>query len=242
MGSPAELAARLRLPIGHHSLLRQALIHSSYPSEHAGERLESNERLEFMGDAVVALIVSEVLYGRHETDDEGELSTRRATIVSTRGLARIAARLGLGEELLLGEGAERSGVRARASVLAGSLEAILGAIYLDQGLDAARQWFLDVGKPELEGDLPAIELKAPKSRLQEHTFAANGMRPTYRVVSAAGPDHAKVYEVEVMVGGQVVGSGRGRNRRSAETRAAAAALETLGATLEAPVAHRVEGT
>ncbi len=138
--SAAELAERLGLDFDDPALLTEALVHSSYVNEHPEGPLHANERLEFLGDAVLSLVMSETLFKRHPDEQEGVLTTRRAAIVSTRGLARISRRLAIGEALILGQGAENSGERERASVLAGLFEAIVAAIYLDRGLAAARRF------------------------------------------------------------------------------------------------------
>jgi len=226
--SAGDLADRLGLEFVDPALLTEALVHSSYVNEHPEGSPESNERLEFLGDAVLSLVMSEVLFKRYRDEPEGVLTTRRAAIVSTRGLARISRRLGIGDALVLGQGADNSGERGRSSVLAGLFESIVAAIYLDQGLDAARRFILDAAAPELDAALPIDALKAPKSRLQEHAFASTGRAPAYRIVSSDGPDHDRHFIVEVAVDGVVLGRGEGRNRREAETQAAEAALERLG--------------
>ncbi len=227
--SRAALVDRLGLRFDDPSLLTEALVHSSYVNEHPEGTSESNERLEFLGDAVLSVVMSEALFKRHRDEPEGVLTTRRAAIVSTRGLARISRRLGIGDALVLGQGAENSGERGRPSVLAGLFESIVAAIYLDQGLEAARRFILDAAAPELDAALPIDALKAPKSRLQERAFAASGRAPAYRIVSSDGPDHDRHFVVEVAIDGEVRGSGEGRSRREAETRAAEVALEQLDA-------------
>src|SRR3954453_5161742 len=222
----AELADRLGLHFADVGLLAQALVHSSYTNEQAGPA-RSNDRLEFLGDAVVALVISQDLFARHPDADEGELTTRRAAIVSARGLATAANRLGLGDYVVLGHGASVAGERARNSILAGAFEAVTGAIYTEQGLEATRRWLLDVFTPELEADLPLQDLKAPKSKLQELAYAQTGRPPHYKMVSSEGPQHDRVYEVEVSIGARALGRGSGRNRRGAETAAAEEALELL---------------
>jgi ribonuclease-3 len=227
--SAAELADRLGLDFDDPALLTEALVHSSYVNEHPEAGLRANERLEFLGDAVLSLVMSETLFKRHRDEQEGVLTTRRAAIVSTRGLARVARRLRIGEALVLGQGAEHSGERERPSVLAGLFEAIVAAVYLDGGLMAARDFILGAVAPELDAALSADDLKAPKSRLQEHAFSASGRAPAYRIVSSDGPDHDRHFVVEVAIDGEVVGSGEGRSRREAETHAAEAALARLEA-------------
>jgi len=202
----------------------QALVHSSYVNEHPDVAAAPNERLEFLGDAVLSLVISEALWQRHPDEPEGPLTTRRAAVVSARGLADVAVRLDLGRYLILGQGAERSGERRRGSVLASALEAVIAAVYLDQGLVVTRELLLRLAAPELEATAPPATLKSPKSQLQELTYASAGRPPLYRVLSVEGPDHARQYLVEVTVAGEALGRGGGRNRRDAETEAATAAL------------------
>ena len=241
MAPARELAERLGLHFDDLALLSQALIHSSYVHEQPSAGL-SNERLEFLGDSVISLIVSEALWERYPTEDEGSLTTRRAAIVSARGLARIAQRLALDEYLVLGLGATAAGERSRKSVLAATFEAVTGAIYMEHGLERTRQWFLEVAAPELEDKPEVEELKPPKSALQELSYSRTGRAPQYRLVSDEGPPHAKHYVVEAVVGGQVLGHGEGRNRRDAETEAAREALAKIaeGAKLgeRVPAARR----
>jgi len=220
-------AERLGLPVRDFDLLEQALVHSSYLHEHPEAARGHNERLEFLGDAVVNLAVSAALYARHPDDDEGVLSARRATIVSTAGLARLAGRLDLGGHLLLGEGEAQRGGRLRPSLLAASFEALVGAVYLDLGWVATRDWLVALAAPELALDAPAVSLKSPKSRLQEYTQRATGGRPAYRLLDASGPDHEKLFRIEVSVDDEVLGRGEGPSRRAAETAAAAEALEAI---------------
>jgi ribonuclease-3 len=225
---PADaLTERLGLPIRDRELLEQALVHSSWLHEHPDAARGHNERLEFLGDAVVSLAVSEALYVRHPADDEGVLSARRAAIVSTPGLARLATRLELGSFLLLGEGESQRGGRVRPSLLASAFEALVGAIYLDLGWDVVRDWIRERADEELSADVALTSLKSPKSRLQEHTQRTTGERPLYRVVEAVGPDHEKRFRVEVEVEGRVLGVGDGPSRRIAETSAAAQALDVI---------------
>jgi ribonuclease-3 len=226
------LAARIGLPVRDLDLLEQALVHSSWHHEHRGGAPGHNERLEFLGDAVVNLAISEALYTRHPDDDEGYLSARRAAIVSTHGLARLAARLDLGQSLLLGEGeAQRSG-RRRPSLLASAFEAVAGALYLDLGFEPVHDWLIRLADPELAAEAPIGTLKSPKSRLQEFTQRRTGGRPTYRLLDATGPDHERLFRVEVWIDEQLLGVGEGPSRRVAETEAAAKALDALRAATD----------
>ena len=232
-GQAARLAERLALPVQDLDLLGQALVHSSYPNEHPDASALSNERLEFLGDAVISLVVSDALFARHPDEDEGRLTQRRAAIVSTRGLAALARRIDLGSALLLGAGADRANERERPSVLAAAFESVIGALFLGSGLEATRDWLLEVAGPELEARRSASSFVSPKSRLQELAYAKTGLAPAYRVVRAEGPDHEKHYVVEVLLGDEVVGMGEGRNRREAETAAAAAGLVVLRHNIQA---------
>lgn len=227
MAPARELAERLGLQFDDLALLSQALIHSSYVHEQPSAGL-SNERLEFLGDSVISLIVSDALWKRYPEEDEGSLTTRRAAIVSARGLARIAQRLELDTYLVLGLGATAAQERSRKSVLAATFEAVTGAIYLEHGLDRTRTWLLEVAAPELENKPALEELKPPKSALQELSYSRTGRAPQYHLISEEGPPHARHYIVEALVGGTVLGRGEGRNRRDAETEAAREALGQMG--------------
>ena len=223
------LAERLGLQIRDRRLLAQALTHTSWLHEHPGEAAGHNERLEFLGDAVVNLAVSEALYARHPDDDEGVLSARRAAIVSATGLATLADRIDLGRFLSLGEGEAGRVGPGMPSILASAFEALAGALLLDVGWEATRDWLIRTAAQEIDAAVPPAFLKSPKSRLQEETQRSTGSRPAYRVLEAIGPDHEKVFRVEVSVAGEVLGMGVGRSRRVAETAAAAEAVEILAA-------------
>ena len=194
--------------IGYHfanpSLLEIALTHSSLRTPDR----ECNERLEFLGDAVINLAISEALFAHHPDGDEGLLSSRRAAIVSTTGLARLASRIKLGDALRLGEGEAQRGGRLRPSLLASTLEAVAGAILLDRGWDEARAWVVGVAEREIRAGLPPSALKSPKSRLQEHTQRISGGRPEYRLLEAEAQDDAAVAEVEFALGTNVPVAGR----------------------------------
>jgi ribonuclease-3 len=223
------IAERLGLRVRDLDLLEQALVHSSWLHEHPDAARGHNERLEFLGDAVVNLSISELLYARHPDDDEGALSARRAAIVSTPGLARLAGRIELGRYLLLGEGESQRSGRRRPSLLASSFEALTGALYLDLGYEPVRSWLQRLAEPELALEAPVLSLKSPKSRLQEYTQRRSGERPDYRLVEASGPDHEKSFRIEVWVDGILLGIGEGPSRRTAETSAAAQAIEHIRA-------------
>jgi ribonuclease-3 len=228
---PAEqadrLATRLRLPPGDRAFLAEALVHSSYFHEHPDEASGHNERLELLGDAVVNLAVTEALFSRHPADDEGVLSARRAAVVSSAGLARLAGRIDLGDYLLLGEGEAQISGRRRPALLAAAFEAVVGAIFLGHGWAVTRDWLVDLAGPEISADLTEASLKSPKSRLQEIAQRTYGVRPEYRLLDASGPDHHRTFRISVVLGGRTLGVGEGESRRVAETAAAAEAVERL---------------
>jgi ribonuclease III len=226
VASARDLADRLGLSFSDLTLLESALVHSSYLHEQPSVGT-SNERLEFLGDSVISLIVSEALWHRYPDDDEGSLTTRRAAVVSARGLSRIAQRLDLGSYLNLGLGAAAAGERARKSVLAATFEAVAGAIYLEFGLEDTRRWLLEVAAPEIDEPHALAALKPAKSVLQELSYSRTGRAPHYRLVSDDGPAHDRQYVVEALVDGQVLGHGSGRSRREAETEAAREAIAAL---------------
>ena len=227
MRPAAALADRLGLPIADSDLVEQALVHTSWLHEHPDAGTGHNERLEFLGDAVVNLAISEALFAAHPDDDEGMLSARRAAIVSTVGLARLSGRIELGGSLSLGEGEAQRGGRRRPSILASAFEAVAGALYLELGFDRTRDWLVRLAAAEIASEAPVSSLKSPKSRLQEFTQRRTGSRPEYRVVDATGPDHEKLFQVEVIVDGRPLGIGVGSSRRIAETAAAQRAMEAL---------------
>ena len=242
MRSAAALAERLGLPVRDLDLLGQALVHSSWLHEHRDAARGHNERLEFLGDVVINLAISDALYAAYPTDDEGLLSTRRASIVSTTGLARLANRIDLGAELMLGEGESQRGGRLRPSLLASAFEAVAGAVYLDLGWEAAQTWLTTLAAPEVANDSPSLLLKSPKSRLQEYTQRRTGGRPDYRIVDATGPDHEKLFRIEVWVDERRLGVGEGPSRRTAETAAALQALEAIRSERVATASAVAEAT
>lgn len=209
------------------SLLRRALTHRSFANEHPEEVLEDNERLEFLGDAVLDFIVAAFLYHRFPEMREGRLTSLRAALVRTETLARLAAEVGIDRELRLGRGEEESGGRTRPPNLCAAFEAVVGALYLDQGLAAVQAWLEPMLGTVVERVLRAELDKDARSLLQEWSQARLGLTPVYRTVAAEGPDHAKAFTVQVSIGGQVVGEGSGRSKQAAARAAAEAALLRL---------------
>jgi ribonuclease-3 len=209
------------------ALLQQALVHSSYLNENPELVPESNERLEFLGDAVLGLVVADQLYADYPGEDEGKLTELRTHLVRRDTLADAAKRLGLGDDLLLGRGEESGGGRDRPTNLAHIYEAVVGAIFLDRGLKASREFILRSLGPEFQmTDERAFPLD-PKSRLQEVSQARYQKMPGYKLVEAEGPDHARRFTIEVMINGKSMGRGSGSSKQQAEKEAASKALRKL---------------
>lgn len=238
MADRGEILAELETRFGHQfrsrELLDDALTHRSWANEAGG--VPHYERLEFLGDAVLGLVTADWLFELHAGRAEGELSLRKSMLVSEDALASYAGKIALGEGLRLGAGEERSGGRLKASLLADVLEALFGAVYLDAGFEAARR----VVRQYLESasELP-LEQRAvdPKTTLQEQVQARGWPLPVYSVVEESGPDHDKIFTVEVHLRGGLAGRGIGRTKKGAEQAAAGGALALLeGAAAEAPMA------
>jgi ribonuclease-3 len=207
-------------------LLERALTHRSYAYEHGG--LPTNERLEFLGDAVLGLVVTDALFANHPDLAEGSLAKLRASVVSTRALAGVARTLGLGEWMRLGKGEDVTGGRNKPSILADTMEALIGAVYLERGLEGATKMVRRLFDPLMEAaamDGAALDWK---TALQELTAAGGLGSPAY-VLTETGPDHAKEFTAEVVVAGQVLGAGQGGSKKHAEQRAARQAARALGA-------------
>jgi len=221
------LQEKLAFFFNDQSLLEQALIHSSYINESPDSALISNERLEFLGDAVLGLVIAQKLYQDFAHYEEGRMTKLRAALVRRDTLANIAEALKLGDYLYLGKGEEASGGRDKPANLAGALEAVIGAAFLDQGLVATRDFILKLWDKELKKALIHGEKFDSKSRLQELMQARWQQIPTYHVVEEAGPEHDKVFTIEVRAGDSVLGKGSGKGRKRAETEAARVALEDL---------------
>jgi len=222
---PEELALRLGIE-GDLSHLEEALTHPSYSNEHRRGACADNQRLEFLGDAVLGMCVSEILMDRYPAADEGELSLLRSSLVNTDALATWARELGLGAALRLGRGAGAAGERDQKNVLADAVEAIVAAVYLDRGIAAARELSRTIVSGPLDRlGTAAIPGRDPKSELQERVQAAGRASPRYRVVGTEGPDHRREFLVEVEVDGEVLGTGRGPSKKLAEQAAAHAALQ-----------------
>jgi ribonuclease-3 len=225
MADLTELEETLNITFKDKTLLQRALTHSSYLNENPVFLLEDNERLEFLGDALLDFITGEHLYHRFPEMREGQLTSLRAALVRTETLARFASQLELGRYLLLGRGEDESGGRERQATLCAVFEALMGAMYLDQGLKTTVDFITTLITPEIKRVLQARLDKDAKSLLQELSQALFQLTPVYRTVAEAGPDHAKEVTVEVLIGHKVCGRGVGRSKQAAEQEAARAALE-----------------
>lgn len=209
------------------SLLEEVLVHTSYVNENPGLAPASNERLEFLGDAVLGFVIAERLYQGLPYSTEGEMTRLRAALVRRDTLARIAKSVSLGDYLYLGKGEETSGGRNKPVNLAGVLESVIAAICLDQGLATARDFILRLFRKELQKATSQGVKPDYKSQLQELIQARQQSTPVYQVITAVGPDHDRRFTVEVKAGGVVLGRGSGKSKKSAETEAARSALEQL---------------
>jgi ribonuclease-3 len=222
-----ELERKLGHVFRDRSLIETALTHRSHAYRTGQERLQSNERLEFLGDSVLGLIVNEYLFRRYPDQSEGELTKVKSLVVSRAVLSRAAESIELGQHLILAPGEVDAGGRTRSSILSDAFEAVLGALYLDGGLvpvqDFVHQELLD----DLEETLADHQLANYKSLLQEKVQASLKTPPRYKVTSTSGPDHAKRFVVEVVVRGRVLGRGEGNSKKLAEQRAAREALLTV---------------
>ena len=207
------------------TLLQNALAHSSYANERWHDSLKSNERLEFLGDSILGMMVADHLYKSFPDRPEGELTKMRADMVCEQSLARIADKLGLGGHLLLGHGEEQGGGRQRASILADAVESVIAAMYLDGGMDAAKgfvETFVLCNVP-----VSRLQNMDYKTQLQELVQQKKNQVISYRLTGESGPDHDKHFTVEVSVNGEVVGQGSGTSKKRAEQAAAHNALEKL---------------
>lgn len=209
------------------SLLEQAFVHPSYLNENRSFTQPSNERLEFLGDAILNFLVAERLYKEFAQLPEGKLTEIRASLICRDALARLASLLGLGDWLLLGRGEDATGGRAKASNLANAMEALVGALYLDQGLARTRRFVLRQLKPELKKIKAGKTSPNYKALVQELAQGQKKGTPVYRLVEATGPDHDKQFTAEILVDGELLGKGRGKTKKVAESQAAKEAWEKL---------------
>jgi ribonuclease III len=207
------------------ALLELALVHSSFINENPAQAPASNERLEFMGDAVLGLVIAESLYQEYPESQEGDLTRLRSALVRRETLAEIARSINLGDYLMLGHGEEAGGGRDKPVNLAGAFEALVAAIYLDRGLPAARSFILGLFGGEMYKQANQGAVTDYKSKLQEIMQAEKQITPEYQLISATGPDHDRQFTVEVKIGESVLGQGKGKSKKIAEMEAARIALQ-----------------
>ena len=224
--SPEEFAKRIQLPIRDYSLLSRALTHRSYLNENL-DALEDNERLEFLGDAVLDFVVGAWLYNRYPEMSEGHMTRMRAALVRTEQLANFAKNIQIERALRLGHGEEEGGGRRRAAMLCAAFEAIIGALFLDAEIEAVEDFMRPFLQRAADNILAINADRDPKSRLQEWAQSQGLLAPTYEIVSQSGPDHDKTFLVEVIVGGEAYGSGTGPSKQVASRNAARDAIERL---------------
>lgn len=214
--------ANIKSIFNNPNLFEQALTHKSWVNEHPGVRA-SNERMEFLGDAILEFVVSKEIYQTFPDKEEGYLTALRANLVNTVNLAEVAKTLSLGEQLYLSRGEDDGGGRTNPSLLADTVEAIIGALYMDQGLDAVYEFIKSNLLIQIE-EKTKTNLKDPKSRIQEYLQAKAMSAPKYKVFSESGPDHDKKFVIQVVVNNEAIGEGSGKSKSEAEQKAAENAL------------------
>lgn len=220
----AQLLSILQWPVQNLELYQEALTHSSYAYEREG--IDSNERLEFLGDAVLELVVSEYFFKLFPHEQEGKLTLMRHNIVNEKSLAQIAQNISLGEFLRLGKGEIQSGGAEKTSLLADALEALIGALFLDLGYEKSAPLIIDLFKPLLEAIKSGeISLLDYKSMLQEACQSRGGMNPVYQITEETGPPHDRTFEAVVKLDNKIIGTGQGKSKKEAEQAAAKAAWE-----------------
>ncbi len=221
-----SLQKKIKVKFGNKSLLNRALIHRSYVNE-SNHQSKDNERLEFLGDSVLALVVNEYLFKRYENYKEGDLAKIKSAVVSESTLAKVASELNLGSYILMGKGEESSGGRFRESILANTMEALIGAMYLDAGLKTTRKCVLTLLKWDIEGIDRLSYLRYPKTTLQEIVQKKYKSQPVYEVIEERGPDHQKEFTVRLIINEKEVAMGKGNSKRKAEIDAARSILEMM---------------
>jgi ribonuclease-3 len=225
MNDLRKLEDNLGTQFNDYSLLRRAITHRSFLNENPTTTQEDNERLEFLGDAVLDFVVAGYLFDRFPEMDEGQLTMLRSALVRTKTLAAFAQNIGIGEALLLGVGEAEGGGRERLPNLCAAFEAVVGAIYLDQGMSAVQSWIIDLIPSALDEILDKSAHIDAKSEFQIWTQAHYNLTPTYHVTAEEGPDHDKTFTVAVLVGNEIWGTGKGHSKQTAEQEAASSALD-----------------
>jgi ribonuclease-3 len=219
------LEQQLGITFDNKDLLKQAFIHRSYINEHSGSGMSHNERLEFLGDAVLELVVTSYLYKTFTTKPEGELTAYRASLVNTNSISDAAREQNFDEFLMLSKGEARDTGKARAYILANTYEAFIGATYLDQGYDTAKKFIEQTLVPKLEGVIRDGLWRDAKSYVQEKSQEQESVTPSYQVLNEIGPDHDKIFTVGIYFGKKLIAEGKGSSKQEAETDAARNALK-----------------
>ncbi|MEX2405273.1 MAG: ribonuclease III [Candidatus Paceibacterota bacterium] len=227
MADISEFEKKIEISFSDKELLRRAFTHRSYINEVGGER-KHNERLEFLGDAVLELVITHFLFDKYPDTPEGELTAVRAALVNTQSIAQAARELGMNEYLLLSRGEERDTGRARHFILANTYEAVIGAIYLDQGYDAAHRFIQQTLFHKAKAIVENKTWHDPKSRFQELAQEHESITPTYKVLKEEGPDHDKHFTIGIFLEEEQVAQGEGQSKQEAEQEAAKNALEERG--------------
>jgi ribonuclease III len=209
-------------------LLERAFIHRSYINENPKSGLEHNERFEFLGDAVIELIVTDFLFREYPTHNEGELTAYRSALVNAVIMAEVAAELNMNDYLLLSKGEQKDSGRARQTILANTYESFVGALYMDQGYDVCKTFITGTLLPRLPEIIKKKLWKDAKSQVQEEAQERVGLTPSYRVVAESGPDHDKHFTIGIFFGDKKIAEGKGKSKQEGEQKAALAALEAKG--------------
>ena len=234
-----KFARSAGIPLGDGSILSEALTHKSYSHERNIPPAYNNEKLEFLGDSVLGLVISQHVFESFPEVTEGGLSRVKSVVVSAQVLSEKAARIGLGEYLWMGKGEDKSGGRSRPGLLADALEAVIGAAYLVGGLESARKFVLSLLREDVEKVFTGRMEKDYKTLLQEHVQKTQKTAPRYEIVREWGPDHNRSFESACSVQGKVVSHGVGKNKKEAEQSAAEQAVRRLGISVSTPSDHRI---
>jgi len=224
----SEFEKKIGVEFGNKQILRQAFIHRSYINENKESGLEHNERLEFLGDAVLELVITDFLYGKYPTSTEGDLTAYRSALVNATTCAEVASTLSVNDFLLLSRGEAKDVGRARQYILANTLEAVIGAVYLDQGIDVVKKFILDNFSPLIDEIISKGAWIDSKSRFQERAQDVEGVTPSYKTIREVGPDHDKKFTVGVYLKDNLVATGEGDSKQEAEQKAASSALLKMG--------------
>lgn len=223
-----KLQKKIGFTFNNESLIKQALVHRSYLNEHPDFKLGHNERLEFLGDAVLEIVVTEFLYINFQETPEGDLTNWRASLVNAKMLYEVAAELGIEDYLYLSKGEARDkNKKSRQFILADAVEAIIGALYLDQGMEVAKEFILKNVVSKLDNILKNQAYLDPKSHFQEKAQEDRGITPHYEILDEVGPDHAKIFTVGLYLGEELIATGQGSSKQEAQVEAAANGLKKM---------------